>query len=251
MAQNYGWIKDAPDERDWKLTLPVVETLPKKVDLRGYFPQTPYQQGRLGSCTGNAIGGVLAYTQSQQHQTLFVPSRLFIYYNEREREGTVATDSGASIRDGFKSIAEQGVCREDLWPYDINVFTTKPSGAAYENALKHRAIEYRSVNQDLQTLKHTLASGFPMAFGISVYDSFENSAVAHTGDVPMPQESEECLGGHAIVCCGYDDDKQVFFFRNSWGQWGERGYGTLPYSYVENPSLASNFWVVTLVSRTG
>jgi hypothetical protein len=47
------------------------------------------------------------------------------YYNERAIEGTVTTDSGARIRDGMKSIANQGECDETLWPYDLTKFTQR------------------------------------------------------------------------------------------------------------------------------
>jgi hypothetical protein len=43
----------------------------------------------------------------------FTPSRLFIYYNERVIEGTVAHDAGAQIRDGIKAVAKLGAPPED------------------------------------------------------------------------------------------------------------------------------------------
>lgn len=42
--------------------------------------------------------------------------------------------------------------------------------------------------------------------GIAVYESFESQEVARTGEVPMPKPDEKMLGGHAILCCGYNDD---------------------------------------------
>ena len=52
----------------------------------------------------------------------FTPSKLFIYYNEREIEGTVNIDCGAQLRDGIKSVNAQGVCKETLYPYIIEKF---------------------------------------------------------------------------------------------------------------------------------
>lgn len=40
----------------------------------------------------------------------FLPSRLFIYYNERAMKGRVREDAGAQIRDGIKTLAKQGAC---------------------------------------------------------------------------------------------------------------------------------------------
>ena len=56
------------------------------------------------------------------------------------------------------------------------------------------------------------------------------------------------LGGHAIVIVGYDEEKRLFTFRNSWGEdWGDKGYGYLPYDYVCDKDLASDFWVITKI----
>src|SRR5438105_8191782 len=116
----YGWIPDLPDHRDYMYVAPLAEggPLPPSVDLRAACPPV-YDQGQLGSCTANAIGAAFEYEQVQEKQKDFMPSRLFIYYNERAIEGTVDSDSGAMIRDGIKCAAKLGVCSEDTWPYDL------------------------------------------------------------------------------------------------------------------------------------
>src|SRR5919202_1725560 len=119
-VQRFGWVPDLPDARDFLYSAPeeVLTALPKKVDLRKSMPKV-YDQGQLGSCTANAIAAAFEFDLLKQGFTDFVPSRLFVYYNERVIEGTVSCDSGAMIRDGIKSVAEQGVCDEASWPYDI------------------------------------------------------------------------------------------------------------------------------------
>ena len=177
------------------------------------------------------------------------PSRLFIYYNERVIEGTVKSDSGAQIRDGIKTVASTGVCDETLWPYDITQFAHKPTAACYKAAKLQRAITYSRVGQTLSQLKGCLASGFPIVFGFTVYDSFESADVASTGVVPMPAAGESVLGGHCVVAVGYDDASQRFTIRNSWGTgWGMAGYATMPYAYLLSSSLASDFWTVKSTS---
>ena len=97
-------------------------------------------------------------------------------------------------------------------------------------------------------MQNCLASGFPIIIGISVYESFESAAVAQTGIVPMPSTSEKCLGGHALLCVGYDQTKKTFLIRNSWGtDWGMAGYCEIPYDYILNPDLADDFWVLQIV----
>ena len=83
--------------------------LPPEADLRAHMPPV-YDQGQLGSCTANAIGGAMEYERTRQGESDFMPSRLFIYYNERVVEGTTSSDSGAQIRDGIKVVNTEGVC---------------------------------------------------------------------------------------------------------------------------------------------
>ncbi len=201
---HYGWIPDLPDQRDYHYSAPIemIGALPASVDLTSACPAI-YDQGHLGSCTANAIAAAMQFDQLKQNlSTVFVPSRLFIYYDERAMEGTVDSDSGAMIRDG------------------------------------------RNLNQ----MKGCLASGYPFVFGFTVYESFESEQVAKDGHAPMPKPGEQVLGGHAVLAVGYDDVNQWFIVRNSWGTgWGMQGYFTLPYAYLTNRGLASDFWTVRVV----
>jgi C1A family cysteine protease len=249
----YGWRPDAPDQRDYRFEPPadVLAALPSMVDLRPSCPPV-YDQGQLGSCTANAIGGAVEFERRRQ-QLLpdFVPSRLFIYYGEREIEGTVDSDAGAEIRDGMKVVATAGAPPESDWPYDINRFADKPPAKAFDDALTDVTTQYQRLSQTLAQMKGCLASGLPFVFGFSVYESFESNEVASTGVVPMPGPDEAVIGGHAVCAAGYDDGQQRFICRNSWGSdWGMAGYFTMPYAYLEDPQLASDFWVVQMVSGT-
>ena len=108
--------------------------LPTKVDLRSKCPKV-YDQGQIGSCTANAIGGAVQFDLMKQGSAnaKAVPSRLFIYYNERDMEGDIPLDRGAQIRDGVKSVNHLGVCSEKLWPY-------KPVQAEYDGGPFPRAL---------------------------------------------------------------------------------------------------------------
>jgi len=203
------------------------------------------------NCTGNAIAAAFEFDQMKQRRKAFTPSRLFIYYNERAMEGTVDSDSGAQIRDGVKSVAKQGVCNEANWPYVIPDFRDKPARACYTEGKLNQAIQYLRVPQVLGQMKGCLAEGFPFVFGFTVYESFESAAVAKTGHAPMPRANEAVLGGHAVMAVGYDEGKQWFIVRNSWGKgWGMQGYFTLPYPYLAQASLASDFWTIRSVEAS-
>ena len=244
--REYGWIRDLPDFRDYYAGLPFAPvSLPEKFDLRQYFP-TPFDQGKLGSCTAQAIAGACDYEWRQHKKgASFVPSRLYIYYNERWIEGTINQDSGAMIRDGFKSLNLYGFCNETLWPYVVARFKEKPSQPCYDDGAKRKTNYYARVNQDRNSLCSILTNNQPIVFGFSVYESFTTAQVRKTGYVPMPRSNERQLGGHAVLMVGYDNAKQCYIFRNSYGtSWGEKGYGYLPFSFVENRNLADDFWIL-------
>jgi C1A family cysteine protease len=249
--QRYGWVPDLPDARDVLYAAPpqYLAKLPTKVDLRDQCPKEVYDQGQLGSCTANAIGAAFEFDLLKQGLTDFMPSRLFIYYNERSMEGTVGSDSGAQIRDGIKTVYKQGVCPESSWPYDISKFADQPPAECYTEASSHQVTSYQRVSRVLNQMKGCLAHGYPFVFGFSVYSSFESDEVAKTGVVPMPDvANEEFLGGHAVLAVGYDDAEQRFVVRNSWGDtWGMGGYFTMPYAYLTERSLASDFWAILQV----
>jgi C1A family cysteine protease len=178
-------------------------------------------------------------------------SRLFIYYNERVIEHTVNEDSGAMIRDGIKTLAKQGVCPESMWPYNISKFKNKPAPKCYAEGLKHQILAYYRINT-LQELKTSIAAGFPVTFGFSVYESFMTDRVAKTGIVYMPKWYEQLMGGHAVLAVGYDDNMKIqknkgaVIVRNSWGtSWGDKGYFYMPYPYINDRNLSDDFWQIT------
>ncbi len=246
----YGWVPDLPDHRDvlFAAAPAIVAKLPAKVDLRPACPPV-IDQGELGSCTGNAIANAHLFDQMKQKSAKpFLPSRLFIYYNERVIEGTVGSDSGAQIRDGIKTIAKQGACPETMWPYDIKKFTRKPAANCFKVALDNQAISYQRVLQSAAQMKGCLAGGYPIVIGFTVYESFESATVAKTGNAPMPSPGEKVVGGHCVLVVGYDDATQRFLCMNSWStKWGQKGYFTIPYAYLTDSDLAADFWTVRVV----
>jgi C1A family cysteine protease len=246
-VRRFGWTPDRPDHRDLRFSasLSLVKQLPPKVDLTKKCPPV-YDQGQLGSCTANAIAAAIEFDRLKQGETDFMPSRLFIYYNERAMENSVASDSGAAIRDGIKSVATQGDCPEPEWPYDVNKFAVKPPPACYRDALKYKAVNYERIDHDVTQMKGCLAGGCPFVFGVSVYQNFPMQT--KTGAIPLPGNAPALNEGHAMLCVGYDDAHRVFIIRNSWGAvWGKKGYGTIPYEYLMNANLSDDFWTIKVV----
>jgi C1A family cysteine protease len=246
----YGWVRDLPDTRDYLYAAPLFhfrKGLPTEIDLRRKCPPI-YDQGQLGSCTANGIAAAVEFDQRKQRNKAYVPSRLFIYYNERAIEGTVNQDSGAQVRDGIKSVATLGAPPEADWPYQINKFTDKPPASVYAEAKHDLVSSYARVSQSISQMQGCLAEGYPFVFGFTVYDSFESAAVARTGMVPMPSSGEKVAGGHCVVAVGYNAPKRLFIIRNSWGTgWGIKGYCMMPFEYLLSSNLASDFWTIRAV----
>ncbi len=246
-----GWSRDMPDHRDFSYSPSTesLEKLPSKIDLREQC--TPvYDQGNLQSCTANSIAAAIEFERHKQKLPPLMPSRLFIYYCVREIEGSVDTDNGAQIRNGIKSVATQGCCPEDLWPYDITKFALKPEPECYKNAFMEKVIKYSRLMNKINHLKACLASGWPFVFGLDIYNSFFSIEVARNGIVPMPEKNETLHGGHAMLAVGYDDSQKKFIARSSSGsEWGIQGHCMIPYLYLTNSNLAADFWKIEFVSN--
>jgi C1A family cysteine protease len=261
-----GWINDRPDQRDYIYSTPhaLFAKLPASTDLRKKCPPV-YDQACLGSCTANAIAAAIEFEQIKQKKNdPFLPSRQFIYYNERAMEHTIQSDSGAQLRDGIKSVAKLGVCPENEWPYNLGTcqqvgndengepifdtgthFKTKPTAKCYKDAKKYQVLQYTRVPRAIQQIKGCLAEGYPFVFGFTVYESFYN--IGNDGIMPIPAQSERPVGGHAVTAVGYDDTKQMVIIRNSWGKtWGDKGHFYMPYAFISG-SNCNDFWTIRLV----
>jgi C1A family cysteine protease len=246
MTRKLNWKASKPDSRDFWRISSMPKELPTKVELAQAIPL--YNQLSLGSCTANAIGTAVMIAMQAQTGKYWVPSRLFVYYNEREMEGTVGQDSGALIRDGFKSINQQGVCAEATWKYVPSNFTKKPPAKAYSEALLHKALKYHAVKNNIESIKETLAAGQAIVFGFNVYASFMSKNMEVTGIMPMPKKMEDWYGGHAVCAIGYDDARGAVLVRNSWGSgWGIKGNFWMPYEFITSLEC-DDFWCVELVA---
>ncbi len=260
---HYGWKPDLPDHRDRKYAAPPAHQgmLPDSVDLRKTCPKI-YCQGEIQSCTANAIAALVEFVILKQNGLRFSPSRLFIYYNERAMDKSIPMDGGAYLRDGIKSVAKIGVCQESTWPYDGTapadpntrlwapgaVAATKPSEASFKEAGNHQVLSYDRLDQSLVQMKACLAAGYPFVFGFTAYDAFAGAGVLKHGVLNLPEKGEGVVGGHAVMAVGYSDETGRFLIRNSYGEdWGQKGYFTMPYAYLQSGDLAADFWTLRVV----
>ena len=246
MAFGLGGVRDTPDSRDHPYVPPpkILANLPKSVDLTDWLPPV-YNQGTINSCTVNAIAAAIVFDEIKGGaKHVPTPSRLFIYYNERAMEGKADQETGGQLRDGNKSVSNQGACVETLWPYLKANVLVKPPKSCYSRAKKF-SLEYQRMMHNLDHFRACLASGYPFVFGIKVFSSFQGTAVKKTGRVNMPYKGEKSVGLHAVLAAGYDDKSRRFLVRNSWGRgWGQKGYCSMPYDYLLDSQISHDFWTI-------
>ena len=201
-------------------------------------------QGNFGTCVTNAFSFVV----SKQTNNSIPLSRLFLYNICRSIDNTpLNQDDGTTIRTACQSISKYGVCKETVYPYISSNCYVLPTLTAFQNSKRFMKFTYLFINQDLLSIKNSLVTyNSPIIFGILVYSSFMSST---NGMISYPNtQTEDLLGGHCITIVGYDDSTQLFTCSNSWGtSWGLKGYFLLPYKYVLDPNLASDFCVTTFV----
>lgn len=245
LKRNLQWTRDKKDSRDYVYPL-TASRIANYVDLRPYCTAIE-DQGNLGSCTGQAIASAIELLNKRNNKQTDV-SRLFIYYFERLILGTVNYDSGAYIRDGIKSVYQYGASLENLWPYIISKFKQQPVNEAMADAARRKVTRYERVANHAGCLD-ALMNGYPVVIGFDVYSSFMN--INSKGIMTYPNtKRERLLGGHAVLLVGYDNVKQQYIVRNSWGtSWGDRGYFYMPYKVIQDSSMSADFWVIKSVNN--
>jgi hypothetical protein len=109
-------------------------------------------------------------------------------------------------------------------------------------------IRAQQLSDKVANIRRVLSQyGYPLAIDVPIFMTPEGRFANNWEDGPdieMPQAiylskwlqitggSVAGDGWHAIAICGYDDATQRFTFKNSWRDWGNRGFGTIPYDYV-------------------
>lgn len=219
-----------PDDRDFVYKAKNV-SLPDMVDLRKYASKIE-DQGNLGSCTGNAITTAYEVMVNKLYPESFTElSSLYVYYHGRLFSDDLDNDAGAYIRDGLKSVKNYGVCSEELWPYMIEKFSVQPYPRCYLDASKRKITEYNILYTN-DEIKEILAGERPVVVCIELFYDFPNIQ-KDDPYVKMPDRFTYSIGYHAVTLMGYDDSKECFLLKNSYGnQWGDNGYAWIPYDYI-------------------
>ena len=164
------------------------------------------------------------------------PNRMSVMYGyirSRQLEGTFpgAPETGCWMSTSNRVAKGWGSVDENKWPYDGNADhwpPIEPPGLDIK-AKAHRIFAYQRTST-VDECRALLASRMPMSVAFDIDDSWYQ---AKNGIIPKP-DKQQIVGGHAFYLIGYNDKMQTFKFVNSWGtDWGDSGYGYLPYSYFK------------------
>lgn len=246
-----GYIPDPEDSRDYKLS----NVLSRKYEntMVDYSPEMSEvkNQGQKGSCVGFAVAAMIewqqqqeylreqeqgnTYTRDKKHYDL---SEQWIYHKAREIDGFSNDSGGTTIRAAMKIVNKYGVPPEEGWKYDDHIIG-RPKFWSYSTAKWAKSKSYYKIDT-IEEMKDTLDNIGPFVTGVMVF--YEFFYPDSNGYIDYPSNTNNYYGAHAICIVGYDDERQYFKFKNSWGKnWGNNGYGWLPYSYMRDFSIIS--WI--------
>lgn len=268
-GRKYGAITSTPDSRD-NVGLPdsleKVASLPATASLETWQPPVK-DQGQEGSCTAHGSSSLREFIFRKFHQyekarneypdpNAVILSPSFIYYVERELEGTLSQgDCGAQVRTSMQVISQYGSPLLSQEPYVDGQINVAPTTDQLQEATTFKAGAYHRLS-GVTDIKTCIVSGHAIVIGFNVYDSFESDELANTGLMPMPNTyTEQIIGGHEVFGgLAYDDSKQCPFARpgavlmqNSWGtSWGIAGRFWMPYDYLNNSSFVGDIWMCHL-----
>ena len=200
-------------------------------------------QGERGTCVSFAGAAMKEYQEKEEHERevkegkqynkdgkTYDYSEQWLYQNCKKIDGLPGVE-GTYIRAVMKVLHKIGVPTEDAWPYtDNGVDVGKPKFWASLIARWAVIGSYWRVS-NLIELKTALVDG-PVVIGGPVFLEWANPS---KGIIGYPSDPSKQYGSHAVCAVGYDDEKQLIKFKNSWSKyWGDRGYGYLSYKNIED-----------------
>lgn len=207
-------------------------------DLRSMCPRI-YDQGHLGSCTANA--GCLLYSMVCAPQ--YHPSRLFLYYIERAKEGDPTKDAGAYLGDTMWCMKNDGLAPASDWEYNVKEFAVKPPQKAYTDAKGHEISSFKLIPRSKSAFLTALSNKQPFTVAFKVGKTFMN-VTGKTGMLTV--KDKKFTASHAVTCVGYCPQKKCFLIANSWGtNWGFKGYFLMSEALMLDPDVTyDNFFTV-------
>ena len=127
----------------------------------------------------------------------------------------------------FDWMKQHGVADPGCWPYETQNLPYKPTADRDGRTVK--LSDYVTLN-NVADQKSWIDTVGPLSACFTVYNDF----FGYSSGVYTANPSTGVAGGHCIVIVGYDDSKQAWLVRNSWGTgWGMAGYCWFGYGQAD------------------
>lgn len=232
--------------------------LPKIVDLKEEMTITK-NQGDRGTCTFFSTLGLVEGTIKQDMKIDVNLSEQYLNYQTKSF-GFFSSVEGSTVNSNFYALNLTGLLLERDSVYEPSWFQkgmkcaaykstdhsaprecfshTKPDETTLLKVIPADGLKFGNMYKDTTAIIKFLAEQKrPLTMSVTV--NFNGWPA--TGDVFHNDElRDECLaeptacGGHSVLLTGYDLEKKLFFFKNSWGKdWGRDGYGTISFETVD------------------
>lgn len=200
------------------------------IDLRPDIRLLPSQHN-VGCCAASAA--LLAAEIMLYRKNIRVSfSRLYTYYMARKLQNRIG-EKGTEIIAVLDSMKVYGACEDRLWPFSHHKVDVEPDNVAVSNGKLRLLDRYESLGGD--DINRYLDRGTPVVIGMHIGSRFWSlrGKLSEQDYGPINQTNNTLVSGHAVTIVGYNED--YWIIANSAGpQWGEHGYGKLPFSCSED-----------------
>jgi hypothetical protein len=233
--------------RDYRLeAVPTAPQIPIKYEVP-FLCKIKAQDGS-GSCVSQAVAyyaEVLNYLETKEWVSMspkFLYSKCFV------------EPMGSYIKDNMAMVKNEGVAPESLCSsYENGNPPSEKFMRRIEDVTpfaKEKALDYVSRsyftwdNINIDLYKQAVLSG-----NGCIVASWGNDVLwtTNSGWVGLPDVPSQMTWRHGIYLIGYDDDKECFKFVNSWGEeWGDKGFGYLPYEYIERGFVSNPYTMIDM-----
>lgn len=176
-------------------------------------------------------------TQYSDKRTSFNPIYSFVRALQLEGTPFSEQEKGVSPYSTNRVGKMFGNVREDIWPYDATIWPPNEPAGIDKHASQYRIHHYFRLRSELE-IKNALANNLTVSISVPYFSQWCDT---ENGVIQFPSQNEASIGMHSVLIVGYRDDHQYFNFRNSWGaEWGDDGYGWLPYGYFDQLGIEAN-----------
>lgn len=245
-----GCVPNTKDSRDYAAPGSSGTNYPIKYSLREYCGVVE-NQGPYESCVAHAIADcieTLARTEGQKE--VFELSRMHLWSIGRERTYGSAwqVNKGVYIRAAWDGLRKEAITIEKLFPYvEENAFSKPRSSfvfAWYPTDFKYYTIKEKDPAIREEKMKNALYNNKALvAHGIRLPKSISVLRI-HTTPY-KPKRGEFGVYSHAMTVVGWDDEKDAFLIKNSWGT----RFGNSGFFWVDKQWFLENAFDLTYAKR--